>query len=397
MAGFFQGVDKALTNLSQSPVGMAGMGLLMMPQQSLTPINPFEYAAQGMQMGAQNRQRAQTLSALQERQRQEDEYRQMEYLMQAQEYQDRVLKAKQEEAQQQTMLDAISEVRMGMDPVQRIAFDSQPLSEKAKIIAAQYFPAAQGGRLPAASIQEFNLARKQGYEGTFNDFLSSKRAPPAPNMQFIPTAEGIMVGDTRTGGLTMGQPGALPAAQDPALAGERAQQSAVGTATGQAQAQAQINYPQVEATAKKTINQVRNLLKHPGFRAAVGAINLEKAFSSVPLLGEGTEVTDFNLALEQVKGGQFLEAIKSLRGTGAITEMEGRAATQAISDMSTAQSEEAFTNSANDFINIVQGALDRAKTMAAGGGALPSPQGPGATGQGQQQQTAEEIARQYLQ
>jgi hypothetical protein len=49
MAGFFEGVDKALTNLSQSPVGMAGMGLLMMPQQSLTPINPFEYAAQGMQ------------------------------------------------------------------------------------------------------------------------------------------------------------------------------------------------------------------------------------------------------------------------------------------------------------------------------------------------------------
>ena len=87
MAGFFQGVDKALTNLSQSPVGMAGMGLLMMPQQSLTPINPFEYAAQGMQMGAQNRQRAQTLSALQERQRQEDEYRRMEYLMQAQQYQ----------------------------------------------------------------------------------------------------------------------------------------------------------------------------------------------------------------------------------------------------------------------------------------------------------------------
>jgi hypothetical protein len=101
MAGFFEGVDKALTNLSQSPVGMAGMGLLMMPQQSLTPINPFEYAAQGMQQGVQNRQRAQTLSALQERQRQEDEYRQMKYLMQAQEYQDRVLKAKQEEAQQQ--------------------------------------------------------------------------------------------------------------------------------------------------------------------------------------------------------------------------------------------------------------------------------------------------------
>jgi hypothetical protein len=157
MAGFFEGVDKALTNLSQSPVGMAGMGLLMMPQQSLTPINPFEYAAQGMQQGVQNRQRAQTLSALQERQRQEDEYRQMEYLMQAQEYQDRVLKAKQEEAQQQTMLDAISEVRMGMDPVQRIAFDSLPLSEKAKIIAAKYFPDTQQPTNTARNLESAGL------------------------------------------------------------------------------------------------------------------------------------------------------------------------------------------------------------------------------------------------
>jgi hypothetical protein len=145
MAGFFEGVDKALTNLSQSPVGMAGMGLLMMPQQSLTPINPFEYAAQGMQQGVQNRQRAQTLSALQERQRQEDEYRQMKYLMQAQEYQDRVLKAKQEEAQQQDMLDAISEVRMGMDPVQ------------AKIIAAKYFPDTQQPTNTARNLEAAGL------------------------------------------------------------------------------------------------------------------------------------------------------------------------------------------------------------------------------------------------
>jgi hypothetical protein len=110
-----------------------------------------------MQQGVQNRQRAQTLSALQERQRQEDEYRQMEYLMQAQEYQDRVLKAKQEETQQQTMLDAISEVRMGMDPVQRIAFDSLPLSEKAKIIAAQYFPDTQQPTNTARNLESAGL------------------------------------------------------------------------------------------------------------------------------------------------------------------------------------------------------------------------------------------------
>jgi len=118
---------------------MASMGLLMMPQKSLEPINPMQYAMQGMQAGIQNQQRAQMM----ERQQQEEARRQAEFYYLAREYSDKFLKARQEEAQQQAMLDSISQYSMGLDPVKRLAFNALPLSEKAKIISAQYFPATQ--------------------------------------------------------------------------------------------------------------------------------------------------------------------------------------------------------------------------------------------------------------
>jgi hypothetical protein len=153
MAGFFNALDKGLTQLSQSPAGMAGMGLLMMPSQSLSPINPMEYAAQGMQMGVQNRQRAQLL----EQQKAANARQEAQYLMEIRDYQDRVLKAKQEEAQQKRMLDAIGQFSMRLDPVQRLAFDAQPLSEKAKIIAAQQFPTPQQPTNTARNLEAAGL------------------------------------------------------------------------------------------------------------------------------------------------------------------------------------------------------------------------------------------------
>lgn len=385
MAGFFQGVDKALTNLSQSPVGMAGMGLLMMPQQSLTPINPFEYAAQGMQMGVQNRQRAQTLSALQERQRQEDEYRQMKYLMEAQKY-------------QQEMLDRAEAQRR--DEEQRAAQESyfSTLSPEEQVLARaggkdfikSRFPNNQSAT--PADLQKYEFARNQGYKGTFMQFMSEMRPTPSPMYSAVPTPQGIMSFNARTGRPEMVAPGVIPAAQDPALAGRRAELTAAGTATGQAQAQAQLGLPQHESIANETISRIDELISHPGMRGAVGAPSIGKAMSFVP----GTEEANFMSLFNSIKGRQFLEAFESLKGGGQITEVEGRQATQAISDMNTAQSEEAFVRSANQFRNIVLKGLERARNKAAGGRA-PDRQGLGPTGQGQQQETVEDIARKYLQ
>jgi len=366
MAGISDSINQGLTRLSQSPLGMASMGLLMMPQKSLEPINPMEYAMQGMQMGVQNRQRAQLL----EQQQAENARREAQYLMEIQEYQDRVLKAKQEETQQQRMLDAIGEFSMGLDPVQRLAFDALPLSEKSKVIVAQQFPTTQEGRLPAASIQEFNLARAEGYTGSFNDFLASKRTQPSPNMQFIPTAEGIMVGNTRTGGLTMGQPGVLPAAVDPRLAGQQAEAKAGGQVRGTSAAQSAISFPEAQAKAQYTLNLVDELVNHPGLSGAVGAPGAGKVAARIP----GTKEAGFMSLLNQIQGRQFLEAFESLKGGGQITQIEGDKATQAISRMNTAQSEAEFKAAANEFKGIVSNAIRRSQAKA-GGNATMTPGG----------------------
>jgi len=149
--GISDSINQGLTRLSQSPLGMASMGLLTMPQKSLEPINPMQYAMQGMQAGIQNQQRAQMM----ERQQQEEARRQAEFYYLAREYSDKFLKARQEEAQQQAMLDSISQYSMGLDLEKRLAFNALPLSEKAKIISAQYFPATQE---PTTTVQNLVAA-----------------------------------------------------------------------------------------------------------------------------------------------------------------------------------------------------------------------------------------------
>jgi len=98
MANPFDALNQGLERLSTSPLGMAGLGLLMQPSQSLEPINPWEYAAKGMQMGIQNR-----------RTQQEDKRRTEEYALAIEEYNRKKLKYEEEKArkeQEQRALDA---------------------------------------------------------------------------------------------------------------------------------------------------------------------------------------------------------------------------------------------------------------------------------------------------
>jgi hypothetical protein len=98
MANPFDALNQGLERLSTSPLGMAGLGLLMQPSQSLTPINPMEYAVQGMQMGIQNR-----------RTQQEDKRRAEQYALAIEEYNRKKLKYEEEKArkeQEQRALDA---------------------------------------------------------------------------------------------------------------------------------------------------------------------------------------------------------------------------------------------------------------------------------------------------
>jgi len=93
---------------------------------------------------------------------------------------------------------------------------------------------------------------------------------------------------------------------------------------------------------------------HPGFTGTVGTA-LFPGLRFVP----GTPEADFQSMLDQVKGGAFLEAYERLKGTGQITEVEGKKATDAITRMGTAISENEFMQAAKELRDVIQTGIDR--------------------------------------
>jgi hypothetical protein len=78
----------------------------------------------------------------------------------------------------------------------------------------------------------------------------------------------------------------------------------------------------------------------------------------------GTDVSNFRIALDQIKDKTFLQAFESLKGAGQITEREGEKATSALNRMNTAQSEVEFIKAAREFEQNVRSGMDMAKKKA---------------------------------
>jgi hypothetical protein len=184
-----------------------------------------------------------------------------------------------------------------------------------------------------------------------------------PYYQFLPTANGYMAGNARTGEATPvfgadGKP-IVKASDDPSLQGRISWGKTYGKEKGENAAQSELALPKLEAQAEETIGLVNDLLKHPGFGMAVGKSSMLQV-QKIP----GTDAHDFMLRLDQLKGKQFLQAFESLKGGGAITEMEGKKATDAISRMNNTASEEEFATAAREFQQVIRLGLERARKGA---------------------------------
>ena len=113
----------------------------------------------------------------------------------------------------------------------------------------------------------------------------------------------------------------------------------------------------------------------PGFEGYVGA-----GIPGMRFL-EGSDEASYERRQLQVEGRAFLEAFESLKGGGAITEVEGAKATQAISRMNKAQSEVEYIKAARELQEVVRKGVDRARAKAGAGGAA-APATPGAPAAG---------------
>ena len=124
--------------------------------------------------------------------------------------------------------------------------------------------------------------------------------------------------------------------------------------TGKSQAESVIDLPKIESSSEKVVGLVNELLNHKGKSAALGAS------SYLPSI-RGTDRAGFDNRLKQIQGDAFLKAFESLKGGGAITEIEGQKATQALNRMNETVDEAEFDAAANDFISEV----NRFKDIAA--------------------------------
>jgi hypothetical protein len=222
-----------------------------------------------------------------------------------------------------------------------------------------------------------------GSPGVLGEVLPTDQPERSPYYDTLRTADGRLVWvnkrDPKDVGLvTLPQEPGKPliaAQDDPGTRGRVKEAEAGGQVTGKDVAEARIELPKVEDTSEMGLRLIDELVgsqdgktkRHPGFESYVG-------FTLMPGMRfvEGSKEADFEKRLKQITGGSFLEAFSSLRGSGAITELEGQRATEAINRMDKATSEKEFIRAARDVQQVIRKGVERAKFRAKTG-AVPAP------------------------
>jgi len=116
-------------------------------------------------------------------------------------------------------------------------------------------------------------------------------------------------------------------------------------------------YPQSALDAfDRAISSIDRLGNHPGFRGAVGSLSFNPSDIAAGQIPFGTVVSetgaapgsparDFAEQLEALKAQVFLPMVQSMRGMGALSNMEGQRLTDAIGAMNPNMSEQGFRES----------------------------------------------------
>lgn len=165
-----------------------------------------------------------------------------------------------------------------------------------------------------------------------------------------------------------------------ALNAERAAGGKYGSGVGQAA----FDLPTIEAQTEFAINNLNNLIYQTDQSGQVATDRLGRPMPNQGMqeqFGTGwfglptgqmlpaipnTEKANFQARRDQVQGQAFLQAIESLKGSGAISEVEGLKATQAIIRAQTSQTEAEFVKAIQEAITVYERGLENARQQAAG-------------------------------
>ncbi len=211
-----------------------------------------------------------------------------------------------------------------------------------------------------ASRQDMLQAQQQ-FQREMAQMRRAMTSAPSANITMVDTAEGSFLLNNRTGQLqpainpATGQP-LVRAGADPRLQGQIAGARAGATEANRNIVESGMSAGQAIQQAQNNLRLVDELIRHPGLGVSVGAERV------LPLrMIPGTSAADFESRLGQIQGASFLQAFESLKGGGAITEIEGQRATQAINRMNASTSEREFKAAADELRTILNQGIQRAE------------------------------------
>lgn len=238
-------------------------------------------------------------------------------------------------------------------------------------------------------IKEYEYAKRQGFKGTLDQWMAQKRAG-AGEYSLTPVygtndkGETVLVQPGKSGtaiqtvlppgvkisagvekidlgtqwGVLDKKSGQIIGYQPKDLQGKEAAE-----ARGKAQGEAQVALPGAVSDAEQTTKKINELLDHKGLDSIVGSFDQFRPSWSLSAEGK-----DALARYNQLKGTAFLQAFGLLRGGGAITEVEGVKAENAMARMDRSQSEGEFKAALKDFRDAVQVGLQKMRTRAGQGG-----------------------------
>jgi hypothetical protein len=235
----------------------------------------------------------------------------------------------------------------------------------------------------SADITEYEYAKKQGFAGTLTDWIQRKRAGAGEyglqpiwgtDAQGNPTIvqlgkSGEAVQSKLPAGVHVGKDvvkvdaGTHWVLLDPvtratiSVIPKNIEAKEIAEKVGAATGEGKIALPTVISNAERMERQIAEVQNHPGRNSATGPI-----LGRVPGLA-GAQL-DFVERMDQLKGQAFLQAFQTLKGAGAITEIEGSKATSAIGRLSRAKDAKDIDAALNDLREVISTGVRNAKIKA---------------------------------
>lgn len=142
-------------------------------------------------------------------------------------------------------------------------------------------------------------------------------------------------------------------------AGLQAQAKVEGTAAGEAVT----GLGSAVAKGEQAVALIDQIANDPALPSILGIVQ-GNIPAGTPIIGGGQVGADLGAKIEQLQGQVFLEAFESLKGGGAITEIEGQKAERAKARLNRAQSPEAYRIALNELREVIELGMERARTRA---------------------------------